>query len=83
MSNFQVVIDPERCKGCEFCIKFCPKNILKLDKKNFNSSSYHPAVVEDIEKCKGCGICGRDVCPEAAIEIYKLEGVPNEKVNDR
>jgi len=82
MPKFLVKIDQERCKGCGLCVEFCPQGVLKLD-SSFNSKSYHPAMVENPEKCKGCGICGRDVCPEAAIEIYKIEEVPNEEVNDR
>lgn len=81
MPKFQVVIDQERCKECGFCVKFCPKGVLKLS-SSFNSKSYHPAMVESPEKCKGCKICTL-MCPEAAIEIYKLEEGPDEEINDR
>jgi len=81
--EFQVIIDKERCKGCGFCVKFCPKGVLKLS-SSLNSIGYYPAMVESPEKCKGCGICSRDVCPESVIELYKLlKEESNEKVNDR
>ena len=25
-----VTIIEERCKGCEFCIEYCPRNVLKM-----------------------------------------------------
>ena len=27
----KVVVIAERCKSCQYCIKFCPKNVLALD----------------------------------------------------
>ena len=26
----KVVIDAERCKGCELCVKYCPKQCLSI-----------------------------------------------------
>ena len=28
--RFEVQIDKERCKGCELCVHFCPRNVLKM-----------------------------------------------------
>lgn len=69
--EFEVRIDQERCKGCEYCVFFCPQEVLKIDMKSFNSSGYHPAMVKNPDKCKGCAICAREMCPEATIEIYR------------
>ncbi|RLC34103.1 MAG: tungsten formylmethanofuran dehydrogenase [Candidatus Nealsonbacteria bacterium] len=68
---FKVIIDAQRCKGCGFCVKFCPKNLIQLDSE-FNDKGYHPAVFTDEEKCIGCAICGL-VCPDVAITVYKME----------
>jgi len=65
----KIEIDPQRCKGCGFCVNFCPKRLISLD-SNFNDKGYHPAVFTDQEKCTGCAICAL-VCPEVAITVYK------------
>ena len=66
---FEVVIDVQKCKGCGFCVKFCPKNIIHLD-LDFNDKGYHPAVLSEKEKCTGCAFCGL-VCPDIAVTVYK------------
>ena len=33
----EVYIDRERCKGCSFCVEFCPPRCLELDKA-YNSN---------------------------------------------
>jgi Ferredoxin len=58
------VID-DRCKGCGFCIEFCPKGVLKQSEK-INKKGYHPPVLHDPEGCMMCDIC-TDICPDFAI----------------
>src|SRR5689334_12732594 len=36
-----VVIKHEQCKGCGFCVEFCPLGALELD-KGYNGKGYHP-----------------------------------------
>jgi len=36
-----VAINVERCKGCSFCVEFCPTHVLALSSA-FNSKGYHP-----------------------------------------
>jgi len=67
--NFRVVIDTQKCKGCGFCVKFCPKNIIHLN-SDFNDKGYHSAVFSEKEKCTGCALCGL-VCPDIAITVYE------------
>jgi len=64
-----VYIDEELCKGCTFCIEFCPGQVLEK-KDKLNSKGYHPPYVKYPEKCTGCGFCER-VCPEFAIVVEK------------
>ena len=66
----KVHILPDWCKGCGFCVEFCPQNMLTLSKK-FNAKGYHPPAVVDPELCTACDIC-RMMCPEFAIFIEKL-----------
>ena len=41
-----VYIDKERCKGCGFCVDFCPREVLKMSSE-LNPKGYYPAVVDD------------------------------------
>jgi len=60
------IID-ERCKGCGFCVEFCPKNLLILSSQT-NSRGYHPPEVIDDHDCVNCGLCAL-LCPDFAIYV--------------
>lgn len=62
-------INGERCKSCGYCILYCAKKVLGLGEK-INSKGYQYVAVKDPEACVGCMMCA-NICPEAAIEIYK------------
>ena len=61
----------DRCKGCEFCIEFCPNNVLILSDE-FNSKGYHPPKVAETDCCIACRLCEL-ICPEFAIYITENE----------
>ncbi len=65
MPKGTVTILVERCKGCAFCVEFCPTEVLELSSA-FNSKGYHPPHVIAPEKCTGCDLCGM-YCPDFAI----------------
>lgn len=67
MDLWQVKTD--RCKGCELCIQFCPKNALGMSSGR-NVGGYHAAILRDPDACNGCALCA-EMCPEAAITIYR------------
>lgn len=60
-----VTIDRERCKGCGYCVEFCPTEVLALAIE-FNSHGYHYPYPVNPEKCTGCDQCGA-YCPDFAI----------------
>jgi 2-oxoglutarate ferredoxin oxidoreductase subunit delta len=60
-----VVLKPERCKGCGFCIAFCPPHVLEFS-AGFNAQGYHPPELVNPEGCTGCDLCGL-YCPDFAI----------------
>jgi len=65
-----VVILEDRCKGCGYCIEFCPRRVLTFSSR-FNIKGYHPpeVVCDDCVNCHYCEI----ICPEFA--IYSIEAV--------
>lgn len=56
-----------RCKGCEFCVEFCPQDVLVLSTK-FNTKGYHFPQVKTPELCLNCQLCYY-LCPEFAIFV--------------
>jgi 2-oxoglutarate ferredoxin oxidoreductase subunit delta len=59
----------ERCKGCAFCVEFCPKHVLVMSDR-FNAKGYHiPLVVAEAD-CTDCKLC-QLLCPEFAIYVVK------------
>jgi len=70
-----IKIDRQRCKGCGFCVKFCPRGLIHLD-SDFNDKGFHPAVYDETGRCNSCGICAL-VCPDVAITV--LEKTEEEK----
>lgn len=64
-----IVVNVERCKGCELCVHFCPRNLIRLSDE-FNSKGHYPAAFQESEECRGCAICAM-MCPDVAIEVYR------------
>lgn len=69
MARGSVVVTTERCKGCGFCVEFCPTHVLALSSA-FNKKGYHPPHMVDPDKCSGCNLCGM-YCPDFAIFGFK------------
>ena len=61
----EVHILDDRCKGCGYCIEYCPRQVLELSDK-FNKKGYHPPVVVNPESCVNCHYC-EVICAEFAI----------------
>ena len=60
-----VFINAEVCKGCAFCIEFCPTDALEFSKE-FNRKGYHYPVLKNETLCNGCDLCGM-YCPDFAV----------------
>jgi len=60
-------IDPNKCRACGLCIKYCPAGAIYGQKKTVH--------VINQEKCIKCGTCF-DVCPEKFDAIIKISGEP-------
>lgn len=66
-----VIINEERCKGCDLCVVACPVDVLALQPKEVNNRGYHFAYPKDAEKCIGCAACAT-VCPDGCIEVFRV-----------
>lgn len=60
-----IYLTEDYCKGCSFCIEFCPPKVLEISPR-FNKKGYHPPVLAHPELCTGCDLCGI-FCPDFAI----------------
>lgn len=72
ISRGQVHILEDRCKGCGYCIEFCPRYNLEFSTE-FNQKGYHPPTVRSVDGCVNCHYC-QIICPEFA--IYSVEADP-------
>jgi len=61
----------DRCKGCGFCVEYCPKDVLELSDE-FNIKGYHPPFVKNEDDCVYCQLC-ETICPEFAIFVTLKE----------
>lgn len=61
----EVFITEDLCKGCSFCVVFCPTDVLAMGSR-LNYKGYHLPDVIAPEQCNGCDMCGL-YCPDFAI----------------
>ncbi len=64
-------ISRERCKGCGYCVAFCPRGVLEMSGE-LSAKGYDTVRVADQGKCLGCGLC-EAICPEVGINLTPAE----------
>ena len=72
ISHGVVHILEDRCKGCGYCIEFCPRAVIEFS-THFNEKGYHPPAVKKPDDCVNCHYC-EIICPEFA--IYSVASSP-------
>lgn len=61
MTSGTVVLDKKKCVGCQACVGFCPRGVMRKA----------PEIIVPF-KCIACGSCVR-ACPEGALELKEVE----------
>ncbi len=62
----------ERCKGCSYCVEYCPLDVLRMSTR-FNLKGYHSPEVALDSTCVACHLC-EVICPEFAIFVTEEHG---------
>jgi 2-oxoglutarate ferredoxin oxidoreductase subunit delta len=73
-----VIIKDAMCKGCAYCVEFCPTRALHISKR-YNAKGYRLPELVDAGLCTGCGLCGL-YCPDFAIHGYIIDTAVKETV---
>ncbi|MGM0435569.1 MAG: 4Fe-4S dicluster domain-containing protein [Bacillota bacterium] len=67
----RIIIEQDKCKGCDLCTHYCPVNILELDTSTTNALGYTPLKVTDPDKCIACSFCAM-MCPDGVITVERF-----------
>jgi 2-oxoglutarate ferredoxin oxidoreductase subunit delta len=65
-----VVIDVERCKGCELCIEACKPAVLSMTVHERNSMGFQYPVLSP--GCTACRACAQ-VCPDYVFQVWRYD----------
>lgn len=66
-----IVVDIEKCKGCEICLYSCPTHVIQMAPE-VNNKGYRFAYMENPGDCTGCANCAI-VCPDGVISVYRVK----------
>ena len=66
-----ITIIKDYCKGCGFCVAYCPKKVYELSGE-MNQKGYRLPSAVRIEECNECGLCDL-YCPDFAILLEKTK----------
>jgi 2-oxoglutarate ferredoxin oxidoreductase subunit delta len=69
LKKAEIHIIKDHCKGCGFCIHYCPQSVLE-ESEEINAVGVHPPKVIDESKCILCSLC-TTICPDFAIFVVE------------
>lgn len=65
-----IVVNTDRCKGCQLCVVACPQEVIAIEQKKVNVHGYPYVEPVNAERCVGCSSCAI-VCPDGCITVYR------------
>ena len=72
VKRYRVEVNEALCKGCGYCIEFCPRKI--FDRKGqLNARGVDAPVFARPGDCVGCGQCNL-LCPDLALRVVEENG---------
>ena len=77
----KIYIVVDRCKGCGFCVEYCPRKVLEMSQE-YNVKGYHPPFAAHEDLCVNCDLCEL-ICPEFAIYVLKDDQEETEEVKEK
>lgn len=70
LSRGTLVIDVERCKGCELCIPACKPQVLTMTTDRRNEMGYfYPELSPGCTACHACAL----ICPDFVFQVWKYD----------
>ncbi len=67
MAENRIKLIKELCKGCGYCIEFCPNKVFKKSEK-ITEKGVTPPTIKHPDECTRCGLCTR-LCPDFALTM--------------
>jgi 2-oxoglutarate ferredoxin oxidoreductase subunit delta len=65
-----VVMDIERCKGCDLCIDACRPGVLTMTVNERNTKGFlYPLLSPGCTACRACA----QICPDYVFQVWKYD----------
>ncbi len=64
--RYSLILDRNRCIGCEICFLVCPREAIEINKPEKEDGWKKPTITIDENRCQYCGICNA-ICPLGAL----------------
>ena len=65
MAKQRIKLIKQLCKGCGYCIEFCPNKVFEKSEE-ITKKGVAPPRIKHPDKCTLCGLCTR-LCPDFAL----------------
>jgi 2-oxoglutarate ferredoxin oxidoreductase subunit delta len=71
LAKKRIKLIKELCKGCGYCIEFCPNKVFERSEE-ITEKGVTPPTIKHHDRCTLCGLCTR-LCPDFALTIEEEE----------